>query len=276
MLTMVTNPPDQPVAGDPIDELRDLAARLAVEAGSIALEGRASTSGLTGTTKSTQTDMVTEFDRAAEAHIVAELQRVRPDDAIVGEEGTDEAGTSGVAWFVDPIDGTTNFVYDLPAWTCSIGVSLGGTMVAGAVNAPALGELYVARRGGGATRNGSPISVSEESDVSLALVGTGFTYDADARAAQARAVAELIAHVRDIRRLGSAAFDLCMVACGRLDVYFERYLNPWDAAAGTLIASEAGAVVSDFSGGTGRPEELLVATPAVHDQFVRLLLSAAT
>lgn len=252
-------------------ELRELATRLATEAGTIALEGRIATRRLTGGTKSSRTDIVTEFDRAAEAHIVAELRRVRPDDAIVGEEGTDQAGTSGVAWLIDPIDGTTNFVYDLPAWACSIGASIGGEMVVGAVNAPALGELYVAERGRGARRNDEPIGVSGERDLSLALVGTGFAYGAAARVDQARVVAELIGRVRDIRRLGSAAFDLCMVACGRLDVYFERHLNAWDAAAGTLIASEAGATLSDFTGGPGRPDELLAATPAVHAAFVRLL-----
>lgn len=253
-------------------ELRDLAARLAREAGAIALAGRrSSSSALPGDTKSSNTDLVTEFDRAAEAHIVGELRRVRPDDAIVGEEGTDDAGTSGFAWFIDPIDGTTNFVYDQPAWACSIGVSHHGEMVVGAVFAPVLDELFLATLGAGASRNGEPISVSGENDLALALVGTGFNYQRAARADQAAIIASLIGEVRDIRRLGSAAFDLCMVACGRLDVYYERHLNAWDAAAGELIAREAGAISSDFSGGSPRPEELVVATPMVHGPFIGLL-----
>src|SRR5690606_23904278 len=137
----------------------DLATRLARDAGTIALAGRHAAGGdLRGDTKSSRTDVVTEFDRAAEAHIVTELRRVRPDDAIIGEEGTADEGTSGVAWYIDPIDGTTNFVYDHAAWACSIGVSSGGEMVAGAVYVPPAGELFAAARGHGATLNGTPIS----------------------------------------------------------------------------------------------------------------------
>ncbi len=253
-------------------ELRELAAQLAREAGAIALDGRRSVgSTLSGDTKSSNTDLVTEFDQAAEAHIVGELRRLRPGDAIIGEEGTDDAGTSGFAWFIDPIDGTTNFVYDQPAWACSIGVSHHDDMVVGAVFAPVLDELFLATRGAGATRNGDPIRTSDESDLALALIGTGFTYRRADRAEQARIVAAIIDQVRDVRRLGSAAFDLCMVACGRLDVYFERYLNSWDAAAGELIAREAGAVTSDFRGRAPRPDELLVAAPGVYHAFVDLI-----
>lgn len=258
-------------------DLRELAGRLAGEAGAIALAGRRSArQNLDRDTKSSSTDLVTEYDHAAESHIVDELRRVRPDDAIVGEEGTDDAGSSGYAWYIDPIDGTTNFVYDLPAWACSIGVSRDGEMVAGAVYAPALDELYLAARGGGATLNGEPISASAESDLSLALVGTGFNYQAAARVDQAAVVTALIGQVRDIRRLGSAAFDLCMVACGRIDIYYERFLNSWDAAAGELIAREAGAIASDFAGGPSRPGEMVVAAPGVHAAFVELLRAATT
>jgi myo-inositol-1(or 4)-monophosphatase len=257
--------------------LRDLACRLAREAGGLALTGRRSSStALPGDTKSSNTDLVTEFDRAAEAHIVDELRRARPDDAIVGEEGTDDTGTSGYAWFIDPIDGTTNFVYDQPAWACSIAVSHHGEMIVGVVFAPVLDELFVATLGEGASRNGEPITVSGEDDLALALVGTGFNYQRAARADQAAIIASLISDVRDIRRLGSAAFDLCMVACGRLDVYYERHLNAWDAAAGELIAREAGAVSSDYSGGEPRPEELVVATPEIHGPFLELLKRSRT
>jgi len=250
-------------------ELRALCTRLAHEAGTVALRGRrAAGRHLAGDTKSSRTDVVTEYDRAAEALIVEELRRLRPADAIVGEEGTEDEGTSGYAWFIDPIDGTTNFVYDHAAWACSVGVSRDGEMLAGAVYVPPVDELFSASLGDGATLNGSPIAVSSETDLSLALVGTGFTYRPAGRIAQAKVVAELIGQVRDIRRLGSAAVDLCMVACGRLDVYFERHLNSWDAAAGELIAREAGAITSDFAGNPARPEEMLAAAPGVHGAFL--------
>lgn len=264
-------------AGEAWSDLRAICERLALEAGTIARTGRRSVAGRTGlddSTKSSRTDLVTEFDRAAEAHIVAEIRRLRPDDAIVGEEGTDDAGTSGYAWLIDPIDGTTNFVYDQPAWSCSIAVTFDGRTVAGAVSAPPLDELFSASAGGGATMNGNPIRVSGATDLSLALVGTGFSYDAATRTGQAHVVADIIGQVRDIRRLGSAAVDLCMVACGRLDVYYERHLNAWDAAAGELIAREAGAVTSDFRGGPARPDELLAVTPALHDATIELLRKA--
>ena len=258
-------------------ELRTLCERLATEAGVIARGGRATISAnrsFDRSTKSSTTDVVTEYDRAAEAHIVDELRRRRPHDAIIGEEGTDDDGTSGYAWFIDPIDGTTNFVYDQPSWSCSVAVAHDGHMVAGAVFVPPLDELYSAATGAGSTRNGETIRVSGATDLSLALVGTGFSYDPATRRRQATVVAGLIDQVRDIRRLGSAAVDLCMVACGRLDVYFERHLNSWDAAAGELIAREAGATTSDFRGGPARPAELLATTPALHTPTIVLLRDA--
>lgn len=261
------------------NDLRAVCERLARGAGEIAWAGRRSVAaggpGYDRGTKSSSTDVVTEFDRAAEAHVVDALRSSRPDDAIVGEEGTADAGTSGFAWYVDPIDGTTNFVYDQPAWACSVAVAHDDVMLAGAVFVPPLGELYSAALGAGATRNGVAIAASGETDLRLALVGTGFGYHPEARRAQAIVVAELIAGVRDIRRLGSAAFDLCMVACGRLDVYYERHLNSWDAAAGELIAREAGAITSDFAGGPPRPEQLVAAAPGLHAAFVELLATVS-
>jgi myo-inositol-1(or 4)-monophosphatase len=263
---------------DAPEELLALATTLARDAGRTAFEGRRSLGTgrslggqLDQATKSSTTDLVTDFDRAAEAHVVGELRRLRPDDAIVGEEGTDDAGSSGYAWYVDPIDGTTNFVYDQPAWSCSVAVGRADEMIAGAVYVPPLDEMFAASIGGGATLNGHPISVSGATDLSQALVGTGFGYRPADREHQAAVVARLIGQVRDIRRLGSAAFDLCLVACGRLDVYYERHLNSWDAAAGELIAREAGAVTSDFRGGPGRPAELLASTPGVHESFLTVL-----
>ncbi len=217
--------------------------------------------------------MVTEYDRAAEAYIVGELRRVRPDDAIIGEEGTDDDGTSGFAWFLDPIDGTTNFVYDQPAWACSIGVAYCDTMQAGAVFVPPLDEMYTAALGAGSTLNGRPIFASSATDLGLALIGTGFGYRAETRREQAEHLLGLITEVRDIRRLGSAAVDLCMVACGRLDAYYERHLNSWDAAAGELIAREAGAITTDFAGAPARPEEMLAAAPGVHQAMLEAVRS---
>lgn len=258
---------------DQRSELRALAERLAREAGAIALAGRRGADRLGGDTKSSQTDVVTEFDRAAEAHIVGELRRLRPDDAIIGEEGTDDDGTSGYAWFLDPIDGTTNFVYDQPAWSCSIAVAQEGAMQAAAVFVPPMDEMFTAALGGGATLDGQPISASTRTDLELALVGTGFGYRAETRRQQATFLVELITQVRDIRRLGSAAIDLCMVSCGRLDAYYELHLNSWDAAAGELIAREAGAITSDFTGATARPEQMLAAAPGVHTALLAAIRS---
>jgi myo-inositol-1(or 4)-monophosphatase len=256
-------------------ELITLATDLAVRAGDTALAGRRASAVAAGT-KSTATDLVTAFDKAAEVTIVDGLAAARPHDAIVGEEGTDRAGTSGISWYVDPIDGTTNFVYDLPLWSTSIAAADGDGMLVGVVYAPALGELFAATRGAGATLGGQPIRCSDRSELGLALVGTGFAYAADRRREQAAILGELIGAVRDVRRLGSAALDLCYVAAGRYDAYFETGLNSWDAAAGELIAREAGCRSGDHRAGPSRPEELLVATPAIFADLQTRLAAATT
>ena len=258
---------------DPL-ALRDLAGELARAAGTTAYRGRlaaADADGLVSSTKSSATDIVTQFDRAAEAAIVGRLRELRPGDAIVGEEGTADSGTSGYAWFVDPIDGTTSFVYDQPTWSCSIAVARGDTMVAGAVYLPALDELFDAALGHGARLDGRPIRPSGASDLALALVGTGFSYQVEARRQQAEHLARLMDRIRDVRRFGSAAADLCFVAAGRLDAYYESYLNAWDSAAGELIAREAGAITSDFAGGPARPAEMVAAAPGLHAALVALI-----
>jgi myo-inositol-1(or 4)-monophosphatase len=229
-------------------------------------------SGLSGlSTKSTATDLVTIHDRAAEATIVTGLAAARPDDGIVGEEGTARPGTSGISWLVDPIDGTTNYVYGLHHWATSIAAADAEGVLAGAVYAPVLGELFAAGRGRGATLGGRPIRCSDRDDLALALVATGFGYLPSARVEQAGLLTGVLGEVRDIRRLGSAAIDLCHVACGRVDAYYETGLSPWDAAAGELIAREAGCRSGDFAGGPPDPAELLVATPAIFDDLVQLL-----
>jgi myo-inositol-1(or 4)-monophosphatase len=261
--------------------LRDLACELAIAGGTAAAEGwrrdvacGVSRATMTAATKSSRTDVVTAHDRAAEASIVGTLTERRPDDAIVGEEGTQRQGTSGLSWYLDPIDGTTNFLYGFPLWSTSVGVADADGTVAGAVFVPATGELFAAARGDGSTRNGEPIRSSTEVDAALALVATGFGYVAERRSEQGRRLASLIADVRDIRRGGSAAVDLCYVAAGFVDAYFEDGLNSWDIAAGELIAREAGCRTGDFAGGPARPEEILVAPPRLFDQLSALLLKA--
>jgi len=233
-------------------------------------EGRRGGVGGIGT-KSSATDMVTEFDHAAEHAIVRRIRDARPRDGILGEEGTDTDGTSGVRWLIDPIDGTTNFLYGMAGYAVSVAAADERGAIAGAVYLPATDELFTAIRGGGAACNGEPISPSPNRLLSGALVGTGFSYLPERRAAQAARIAAIIADIRDIRRMGAAAADLCYVACGRLDAYFEQYLSPWDMAAGELIAREAGCRVGDFAGGPARPVELLAATPELFEPMIELL-----
>jgi myo-inositol-1(or 4)-monophosphatase len=253
------------------DELLRLATELALQAGRMARDGRAERGIATTSTKSTATDMVTEFDRASEALIVAGILGARPDDAIIGEEGTDTDGTSGVDWLIDPIDGTTNFLYGLPGWAVSIAARTAAGTQAAAVYVPATDELFTATAGGGAFLNGAPIMCSTTDDLALALVATGFSYQSQRRAVQAQRVAELLPQVRDMRRFGAAAADLCNLAAGRVDVYFEQYLGPWDLAAGELVAREAGCVTGSLDGGAVRPESVLAANPALFGPMRELI-----
>ena len=250
-----------------------LAVDLAAQAGRLVLEGRRTGLGDVAT-KSSTTDLVTKFDKAAERLIVDGLTRHRPHDAVVGEEGADRAGTSGLSWFVDPIDGTTNYFYGIPQYAVSVGVADAQGMVAGAVVAPAMGETFTATRGGGAFLNDAPIRVNPLTDVATALVATGFGYVAERRAYQSRVVANLLPHIRDIRRPGAASLDLCWVACGRVDAYFEEDLNWWDMAAGELVAREAGAATSDYRGGPIQPGNLMACAPGIADDLRRLLAVA--
>ena len=260
--------------GDEASELLQLAARLAREAGTLVREGRAH--GLVEPqTKSSVTDMVTEFDVRAERLIVTGILARRPADGVIGEEGTDRHGTSGIRWLVDPIDGTTNYWYGLAGYAVSIAaVDELGALV-GAVHLPATDELFTARRGHGARLDGNTLHPSPTPTLAGALVGTGFSYVPERRVRQARRLAELIGRVRDVRRFGAAAADLCYVAAGRLDVYFEEYLNPWDMAAGELIAREAGCRTGNFAGGVARPEEVLVTAPQLFEPMVALLAETA-
>jgi myo-inositol-1(or 4)-monophosphatase len=263
-----------------VSELLALACELALAGGTAAAEGwhrdiasGASRRAMTAATKSSLTDVVTLHDRAAEALIVETLATRRPNDAVVGEEGTETAGTSGVSWYLDPIDGTTNFLYGVPLWSTSVGAADAEGTVVGAVFVPATNELFAAARGEGATRNGVTIASSTETDVSLALVATGFGYLPARRAEQARRLTHLAPQIRDIRRTGSAAVDLCYTAAGVFDAYFEDGLNSWDITAGELIAREAGCRSGDFAGGPPTPAELLVAPPVLFGELSAILAS---
>lgn len=257
-----------------LEELHALACRLAVEAGRMVRDGRATQGISDATTKSTATDMVTEFDRASEALIVAGLLAARPHDGMVGEEGTATPGTSGIHWLIDPIDGTTNFLYGLPGYGVSIAASTSPSpadTVVGAVYVPATDELFAAAKGRGATLNEAPIRCSTNADLRTALVATGFSYQPERRALQGRRVAALLPQVRDVRRFGAAAPDLCYAAAGRVDVYFEHNLGAWDMAAGVLIATEAGCTAGAIEGGPVVPASVLVANPALFGPMQALI-----
>lgn len=256
------------------DKFLDLARSIAIEAGDLLLAERAALSARPEVveTKSSPTDVVTALDRAAEDLIRARITENRPDDAILGEEGGDTPGAGDARWVVDPIDGTVNFLYGLPAWSVSIGVEVDGVIVAGVVNVPPMGEVFTAVRGGGAFLNDRPISCSTGVPLERALVATGFGYAAGRRAVQAQVLAEVLPRVRDIRRGGSCAVDLCSVAAGRVDAYYERGTNYWDHAAGGLIAEEAGARVGGLRGRPYNIELGLAAAPGLFDQLHDLLL----
>ncbi|MEU6120307.1 inositol monophosphatase family protein [Streptomyces sp. NPDC047123] len=237
-------------------ELLAVALEAAHRAGTFLRDGRPDDLGVAAT-KSSAVDVVTEMDIASEKLITAFLAERRPADGVLGEEGASSEGSSGVQWVVDPIDGTVNYLYGRPDWSVSIAARKDGRTLVGVVHAPMRGETYHAVLGGGAHLNDVPTRVRPAPPLDRALVGTGFGYVAERRAHQAEVARHLIPEVRDIRRAGSAAIDLCDVAAGRLDAYYERGLNPWDYAAGDLVAREAGALTG------GRPGEALSGELAV-------------
>ncbi len=262
-----------PVAGPDVSQLLDLAIATARATGELLLNGRPD--DMSVSTKSTPTDVVTEMDTAAERLIADRLHEARPGDRLLGEEGTQAAvtagvtvglpgpATSGVRWIVDPIDGTVNYLYRLPQWAVSIAAEVDGVVEAGVVFDPSKDELFTAVRGGGAFLNGRRLATSSCSTLAQALVATGFGYDATRRLRQARVLTDVLPVVRDIRRLGAASLDLCAVACGRVDAYFERGLKLWDHAAGGLIAREAGALVGGLGGKPASDSMLVAAPPAL-------------
>ncbi|GAB2679729.1 inositol monophosphatase family protein [Thalassiella azotivora] len=257
-----------PVGPDPalLGELVGLAERVARDAGRLVRDERPADLGVTGT-KSSPTDVVTAMDTAAEDLLVRDLLGARPDDGLLGEEGGLRPGTSGLTWVVDPIDGTVNYLYGIPAYAVSVAVVSGEptpaawTVLASCVHNPASGETWTATLGGGALLDGHRLTGPAEVPLERALVGTGFGYREDRRRSQARVLAALLPRVRDVRRAGAASLDLCAVATGRLDAYYERGLQPWDLAGGQLVASEAGARVSGLSGLAAGEAMVVAAAP---------------
>jgi myo-inositol-1(or 4)-monophosphatase len=216
--------------------------------------------------KSTRTDLVSDADRAADALVVSRLQAAYPGDGVVSEEGGTVKGRSGRTWYVDPLDGTINYLYGLPHWCVSIACVDADGALAGVVFDPWRDELFAAHRGRGATVGDRRLATTAVSDTGLALVATGFSYDPVERAAQATIVADIAGRVRDIRRAGSAALDLAWVAAGRLDAYFEVSRSPWDSAAGELLVREAGGHVT----WTDRTE-IVASGPSLHASLLALL-----
>lgn len=261
-------------------QLAQIAADVARLAGARILELR--TRGVdVAAAKSSAVDIVTEADREAERLITAALLEARPEDGVVGEEGTGIEGTSGITWVIDPIDGTVNYLYNIPMYTVSIAATVpdalayadGRRGIAAAVFNPSSDEIFTAFEGGGAQLNGIRISPTGNTELATSLVATGFGYTASRRAEQAEMASRLLPQVRDIRRLGSAANDLCMVASGRVDAYYEIGLKPWDYAAGALIATESGVAVIG-KGDDEAPGEpfMFVAAPGVVEQLRSIVL----
>ncbi|MFS0892859.1 inositol monophosphatase family protein [Microbacterium sp. 179-I 3D3 NHS] len=255
-------------------ELRDLAVGIAREAGELALRRRREGVHLAAT-KSSIADIVTEADREVEELIRGRLTAARPDDGFLGEESGAGSGTSGITWVVDPIDGTVNYAYGMPAYNVSIAAVRGEPVpesweaLAGAVHAPALGEIFTAARGHGAWVGETRLSATSDTPAG-ALLATGFGYDPATHEGDLAAVRRAMSMARDLRRSGSAALDLAYVAAGRLDGYFERGLQPWDLAAGALLVHEAGGVVTRHDVGSARPL-LIAAGPDVHARLLALL-----
>ena len=251
------------------EQLERLAAQLARGAAQVVRAG--SGDHVRVSVKSTATDLVTQVDRASETWLSSQLAHHRPDDAVLGEEGAAREGTSGVRWILDPIDGTVNFVLGIPQYAVSVAAEAEGEIVAGAVCNVASGELFHAHRGGGAWLDDLRLDGPREVPLARAVIGTGFAYDAALRARQARVAADVLPLVADIRRLGAAALDLCYVAAGRLDGYFEAGLNIWDYAAGGLVAAESGCVSSGLRGRPSSPEFYAVAAPSLAPELFDLL-----
>ncbi|MFN8080276.1 MAG: inositol monophosphatase family protein [Kineosporiaceae bacterium] len=282
---MSDQPGQTPAATWDEPELRSLvtlAESTARAAGSLVEQGRRAAPVTVAATKSSPTDVVTAMDRAAEQLITDLVHQARPDDALFGEEAGGVAGrpgrSSGLTWVIDPIDGTVNYLYGLPAYAVSVAVVTGDPRrpggwraLAGCVHNPVSGETWTAIAGHGAWLDGRRLPTRSAPSLDGALVGTGFGYRPERRREQAEVVSALLPLVRDIRRIGSAALDLCAVATGRLDAFYERGLNVWDIAAGQLVVTEAGGLVLGPGGGPPSPELVVVGPPPLAETLRELI-----
>lgn len=247
-------------------ELLELAQRVGREAAAMLAERP---SELQVSTKSTAIDVVTQMDIKVEAFIVEQLLAARPHDGLIGEEGAERASTSGITWVIDPLDGTVNYLYDLPGWNVSIAAKDEQGQLVGVVTAPSINSTWWAVRGEGAFHNGKRISCNDPIELDRAMLATGFQYDIAHRDRQIKHVSELLPIIRDLRRNGAAAVDLCHVAMGRVDGYFEHGLKEWDWAAGGLIAQEAGARFGRY--GQAPYMMTLAAGPALYSELESFL-----
>ncbi len=270
-------PPPPPPPSSEVAELAELASSIARQAAELLLAGRGRVAVVQ--TKSSPTDVVTEMDRAAEKLIRDRLAAARPADAVLGEEGG-QTGAGSVRWIVDPLDGTVNYLYGLPDWAVSIAAEVAGEVEVGAVCVPLRRSLFTAVRGGGAWLEAAwrpgrqRLACNSGVDLSAALVATGFGYAAEQRARQGRVAAAVLPRVRDIRRSGSAATDLCSVAAGQVDAYYEQGVQYWDIAAGGLIAREAGALTGGLHGQAAGSELTIAAAAGLFAELHDLLAEA--
>jgi myo-inositol-1(or 4)-monophosphatase len=267
------------------DALLAVAVEAAMTAGALLLQRVRHGAESQVSSKSTPTDLVSEADLASERAIRELLAQRRPDDGFLGEEGARAEGSSGLSWIVDPLDGTVNFLFGIPQWCVSVAVRDSAGTLAGAVYDPNRDELFTATRHGRPTLVGARGAVelsgprdlgrlaggARDGDLATAMVATGFAYDADVRAAQARVLARVVPSVRDVRRFGSAALDLTWTAAGRYDAYFERTVKPWDIAAGALICQRAGLVVLELPVHESLPWGILVTRPGLAEAMLELV-----
>ncbi len=248
-----------------MDELLVLARGIALKTGEL-LNNRPHNFDVNNLTqKSSVRDFATHMDHESEKLIVSSLLAARPDDGIIGEEGANRESRSGITWIIDPIDGTVNYFYNLPGWNISIAAKDSQGVFLGIVYAPTINSLWYASRGGGAFLNDRKIHCSHSEELGASLIATGFSYDQSERVRQGQKIASLIPKVRDIRRNGAAAVDLCHVASGAVDGYFESGLKEWDLAAGGLIAREAGALVTGRNGEEAGEGMVIAAGPRLHE-----------
>jgi myo-inositol-1(or 4)-monophosphatase len=259
--------------GHDLNRLQEIALRLATEAGALLARGQVGVR--VADTKSTPTDVVTAMDRASERLIVDLLEELSPGDGLLAEEGSSRPSSTGLEWVIDPLDGTVNYLYGVPFWSVSVAVRdlshEADRSLVGVVHAPVLAMTWVAQIGGGASRGDVSMRGSGATSLEQALVGTGFGYASERRKSQAEVLSRVLPRVRDIRRFGSAALDLCLAAEGILDAYFEQGLQPWDGAAGYLIAREAGLIVSGLDGAPPTDRLAVAAPPALHGPLTTLL-----